>query len=155
MRRSRQTPPGSASCRTEPYDAGLTLILGCDNEKAFLTLRAALALCRLARRSFSRQRCARVLADQHLRIQRFPLPPDQQYSGRPRHSRFSEHDGKQGRPGGLVWGSLAATVVIPSRRESCTHVLLALRRSVVLLLVYRRVDRHGLQVLAEGTAGPL
>src|SRR5882724_3368612 len=85
----------------------------CSNEKDFLAARAAVADWWADDGDVIDARYDRALTNQQLRIQRFPFSFDEQYSGRPHDSRFSEHDGKQSRPRSSFRGSPAATVVVP------------------------------------------
>ena len=124
-------------------------------ENAFFAARAEVADCWPHGRVLSFLRCDGALANQRLRIERFPLSLDQQCSGRSQRSRFLEHDGKQSWPGDVIRRTSAARVVVRGRRRSCSDVLPPLRCALVLLLVHGRVDRDGVQIPAKGTAGSL
>ena len=75
-------------------------------------------------------RSAGARANQQLRIQRFPFPLDQQCSGRPQHSRFSEHEPGSAQLGKaqMAFGVRPAPHIFPSlptRRKSAPVLILA------------------------------
>src|SRR5215204_397627 len=89
---------------------------------------------------------------ERLYLQRFSLPSHQLHSGRHRHSRLPEDHGKQSWSRGVVRNPVATAMVISRRRRSWSNLLPQLRRTPLLLLVYRRLDRYRLQVTLERRA---
>src|SRR5215213_1766095 len=89
---------------------------------------------------------------ERLSLQRFSLPSHQLRSGRHRHSRLPQDHGKQSWSRSVIWNPVATAMVISRRRRSWSNLLPQLRRTALLLLVYRRLDRYRLQVALERRA---
>ena len=89
------------------------------------------------------------------RGERLPLPPHELRAARDRHPRLPEDHGRQGGTGGAVRHPPAADLVLREHGHLRSHLLPADGLAPLLLLVHRRVHRHGLSLAGSGGTGPV